>query len=322
MSVEPPMRLSLVLGCLVFAAAPSTSRAEVGIGPPVIAWVPANSRLVDVVPTIVSPDDPRAVVSASVSATVSAGGGVVATVGPYQVRVTGAPQRVNMPLDPAAVQRLRAVARRFPHAYATVAYSVEHSDGLGDVTTDRMGSTMSLFAPLIPHRPTTMAVDGELFTGTRNAGQGIVSLPAPPSWPRTSLGLSSPATFGPIAIGETCSAYAAAYPRLLAVGHLSSYLEGFTAFDGVRRGRQLAVRASRASEFFPLASAVGFRQVGRHRFAGAEIYVNFDPECPSTVPRSRPFLKTLTAVVRGVLARVRPTSPRQQLNAAMTKPVS
>jgi hypothetical protein len=299
------MRLSLVLVCLLCAAGPAMSRAEVGIGPPVIAWVPMNSRLVEVVPTIVSPDDPRAVVDASVTATVSAGGGVVATLGPYDVKVTGAPQRVNMPLGPDAVQRLRAVIRRFPHAYATVAYVVQHSDGQGGVTTDRMESTMSLFAPLIPHRPTSMSVDGELFSGTRTVGQGTVTLPAPSSWPRTSLGVTTPATFGPIAITATCAAYAVAYPRLLAVSDLSSYLDNFNRFDAVRRGRQLAVRASNASESYALASAVGFRQIARHRFAGAEIYVNFDPECPAVAPRRRSFLRTLTAIVRGISAHVR-----------------
>jgi hypothetical protein len=165
-----------------------------------------------------------------------------------------------------------------------------------------------LFAPLVPHRPTALSVDGELFEG--GAGMlagGTVALPAPTTWPRTSLGVRSDATFGPIAVTTTCSAYAVAYPRLIAVRRLSSYLEGFDRFDRVRLGRQLAVRASKTGESYAYASAVGFRQIAVRRFAGAQVYVEFDPECPAQAARSRPFVKALTAIVRGVTANVTAT---------------
>jgi hypothetical protein len=97
------------------------------------------------------------------------------------------------------------------------------------------------------------------------------------------------ATFGPIALTAAWSAYAVADPRLVAVKDLSSYLENFNSFDGVRRGRQLAVRASKAGESNASASAVGFERIAKRRFAGAQISIDFDPECPPEAARSRCF---------------------------------
>jgi hypothetical protein len=304
------MRRALVLAGVLGCLGPGVARAEVGIGPPVVASVPMNSRLTDVVPTIIAPDDPSAVVDASVSATVSAGGGVVAELGPYSVVATGAPKRLDMPLPKAAVQRLQTVTAKSPHAYATVAYAVQQGDGTSGLATDHMQSTMSLFAPLIPHRPTAISVDGESFTGSATPALGTVALPAPRSWPRTSLGLRRRVTFGPIAVAGRCSAYAVAFPRLIAVEDLSSYLGHFNRFDGARRGRQLAVRASRVGDSYASASAVGLRKIASHRFAGVQIYLDFDPECPAEAPRTHSFLKALTGIVRDVTAHVTTTRRR------------
>ena len=91
--------------CLLCLASSARSRAEVGIGPPVTAWVPVNSRLIDVVPTIVSPDDPSAVVDASVMATVSARGGVLATLGPYDAQIVNARLGRMAPVAPSTTRR-------------------------------------------------------------------------------------------------------------------------------------------------------------------------------------------------------------------------
>ncbi len=94
--------------------------AEVGIGPPVVAWLPLNAPLTNPVETIVSLDDPEQPTDATITARVVSAGQELATLGPYTIQLPGPPQRLSMALPASAVTAIADIRRRQPHALGTV----------------------------------------------------------------------------------------------------------------------------------------------------------------------------------------------------------
>jgi hypothetical protein len=300
--------ISAVAFALALVAAPA--RAEVGVGPPVLAGVPLNARLVDVLHTDVVTDDPSAVIDATISVTVRAGGQDFALPS-VAVRATGAPQRLDQRLPPAAVARIAQIRRYAPGSVGLVTYTIIAADPRWlDQTpvTDTERSRVTFSPPVRSARPTRIGLHSVLVTGSRpaQAASGTVALAQPRDWPRTSEAGASLATFSPLPISPGCHASLIASAVVVAVRDPVAYVARVGgAGDTVRAGRWYRVRATRGEFLTPSATAVAVRRIGRHRYAGARVDVRFEPGCPQGAAHDRRLIDDLLRAVRGARTALR-----------------
>ena len=301
----------LILGALcALLVVPGTAAAEVGIGPPVSAGVPLNSRLTGTLGTVVVTDDPTAMIDATITATVTGAGTRIAVLGPYLVHATGKPQRVPMALPADARAALARIERDTPGATGVVTYEVTIPGAApGDPPfTFRERSSLILHAPAHPTHPTRLLATNGLFDGSPQLAAGTVWLPAPRVWPRTSNAGSRLATFGPVAVSAGCNANLFAQPLLRAGRDGDAVLAGVgVAGDTVRAGRGYRVRATTADAFAASITAAGLVRVAANRWAGLRIDALLDPECPPVAARTRSFIDALARVVRGATPHLRIT---------------
>jgi hypothetical protein len=290
-----PFAVATALVALVCSAA--SAHAEVGFGPPVVVYVPADSQLVDVLRTQVVLDEPYGAQDVTVAATLHAGGRRFA-LPEVTLHATDRPQTVRQALPPDAVAHLARLRRTTPGATGLVDYRITAVGRDGVPSTDTARSRVTFSPPVRSARPTTIPVRGVAFTGSTQAAWGTIALAQPRGWPRTSRPDTARPTFAFVAVVPGCEAWLRASAVAVAMRDPSAYLAGAGgAGDRVFAGALSMVRSSPEDAVRPSATAVSLRRIARHRYAGVRVNAFLLGGCPAAAARDPRFVRDLLAAV-------------------------
>jgi hypothetical protein len=295
----------IVVCCLALLAAPAgaadPASAEVS-GAPVVVQLPLNVPLTPRLHASVYTDGAPAN-RASVDAYLKAGDTSFGRFATVDVDVSDTPTDVVFRVPPALITRARAAANRAGRTRASIVFVARSDSGWRSPGHEVY---VSLRSPVRTSKATRIDV-GALALG-RQRVSGHITVPTPPRWPRTSTTGTTPATFGLIRLGDTCTTNVIVSPTFVAARSITDALRATEIPTVVTSGRRGDVAWSISTSLFAHVLGLrgtGVREIAPRRFAAVRVSAVMAPTCRASGPTPQAFVTQIQRIVSGLTADVR-----------------
>lgn len=256
-------------------------------------------------PTVVT-GFPEETYDVTVAAYLNVGGVGLGSLGQVTVRATNTKQQLTFDVSATMRAKADALARRTGHDRGSVSFVIASPQ----FKTISQQSLVSLRPPVATKAPTSIGVRTSVIGDPQQFARGLVRLPTPNGWLRSSAPKATIATFTSVPVVDGCTADVQASPQVIRARSFAHIVSVFELNNPVaRKGPTWRVLATPEPFPNPNAVAVGLRPIAPGRYAGARVLVSFAPGCPPTAAREPTFLSQLQHAVSHITARVRLSDP-------------